>query len=155
VKVRTLINEDISKVIDLLVGSELIPSPEEAKIIIDNSIISPLSQFFVAVEEESAEIRAVVCWDLDEFAPDGSVLEIGYLAVEERFQRQKIGTGLLEQSFKYVQQMLAKKVSVVFVRAEPETTRFYSESFKMKKEGETKDFWDKKDKIIFMVRRFH
>ncbi len=150
-----MINEDISKVVNLLVDSELIPSPEEAQIIIDNSIISPLSQFFVAIEGEAAEIRAVICWDLDEFAPDGSVLEIGYLAVEEGFQRQKIGTELLQQSFKHVQQMIAKKVSVVFVRAEPETTKFYSESFEMKKEGETKDFWDKKDKIIFMVKRFN
>ena len=151
-KIRKVHEKDILCLIDLLVEEELAPNKEKAKIIINDSFDSRLSQFFVAEIDE--EIIALICWDIYEFLEGGKVnLEIAYVAVDEDYQSRGIGEELVNQTFKASQEILTEdEVYSVFVWSDPEATEFYKKAFNMKPECRIPDFFGEDDDAIFMRR---
>ena len=151
-EIRKVHEKDIPNLIDLLVEEELAPNKEKAKIIINDSFDSRLSQFFIAEIDEG--IIALICWDIYEFLEGDKVnLEIAYVAVNEDYQSRGIGEELMNQTFKMSQEILTEdEVYSVFAWADPEAVGFYKKAFNMKSESSIPDFFGEDEDAVFMRR---
>lgn len=159
-KIRNFRKEDLCQLAELAQEAEIIDlSQKQTKKLFETDFKSISNNFSVAlVAEEKKKIIGFIILEEYERGRAGIIAEIGYLAVDEKHQREKIGTKLFEEAVRRLKIKLAKNFfSLRLIEAKVdgqklEIRSFYS-SLGMEKAAEIPDYWSKDEKAIIFIKR--
>lgn len=151
--IREIEEKDLQAIAKIYSEEELLPGIEDVSTIVNEGLRSPFIHIFVA--EKGKEVIAAITWEEYERLPKGkTILEIGYLAVKENYQRRGIGKMIFNRSWEMLRQKLKAKgleIHLIFATTTRGDIGFY-QKLGMEKSTEVKDFWKKGKNMFFMTK---
>ena len=161
-KIRNLRKQDLFCLAQLVKQAEIVDLSEKQILrLLKTDFKSILETFSVAlVAEEKNQIIGFILLEEYERAKQGIIAEIGYFAVDEEHQNQKIGTSLFQEAVRRLKIKLSQKLfSLRLIEAKIDgqksgIKKFYS-SLGMEQVAEIPDYWDKDQKAIIFIKRFY
>ena len=110
--------------------------------------------------EDKKQLIGFILLEEYERSKQGIIAEIGYLAVDEQHQGEKIGTKLFDEAVRRLKIKLSQKLfSLHLIKAEVDAKELAAQKFYlslgMEKAAEIPDYWAKNEAMIIFVKRFN
>ena len=114
----------------------------------------------VLIAEDKKQLIGFILLEEYERSKQGIIAEIGYLAVDEQHQGEKVGTKLFDEAVRRLKIKLSQKLfSLHLIKAEVDAKELAAQKFYlslgMEKAAEIPDYWAKNEAMIIFVKRFN
>lgn len=160
-KIRNLKEKDLFQLAQLAEEAEIIDLSRKQILRLLQSDFKLIKEIFsvALVAEDQKKIIGFIILEEYERAKQGIIAEIGYLAVDEQRQREKIGTTLFKEAVRRLKIKLSQKLfSLRLIEAKidgqkKEISEFYS-GLGMEKQARINDYWSKGEDAVIFIKRF-